>query len=125
MLIQLNKIYLDKNNRVIFPYTKKIDITNNYNLVCYNTIYPIGDKRNYNIMKLIYLDPQGVCHYNNDESIIKELTPFNNLYRENKHFITQIKALLKDKNFKIYYYNAIIFPRSMLDANTKFKETNR
>lgn len=125
MKIQLNKIYLDKHNRVIFPYTKKIDINNNYNIVCYNTIYPIGNEENYDIMKLIYLTNKGECYYNTEESVIKELSPFSKLYRENKHFITQIKVFLKDKNFKKYYYNAIIFPRSTINANNKFIKTNR
>ena len=123
-IMKLNKIYLDNQNRLVFPFREIKDIHGRYTMQCYHTVYPIGDYRLPNIMKMEYLQIDGTNSYNNEESVKKELTPFSKLYKENKNFIEKVKVLLKESLYKDFYLNAIIFPRSMFNADTKSKETD-
>lgn len=123
-IMRLNKIYLDNQNRIVFPFKEIKNIHNRYTILCYHTIYPIGDYRLPDIMKIEYLQIDGTHSYNNERSVKEELTPFSKLYKENKDFIEKVKALLKESLYKDFYLNAIIFPRSIFDADTKFNKTN-
>lgn len=91
---------------------------------CYHTVYPIRDFRLPDIMKMAYLQMDGTNPYNDNESVKEELTPLSKLYKENKDFIEKIKVLLKESLYKDFYLNAIIFPRSIFDADTKSNETD-
>lgn len=123
-IMKLDKVYLDNQNRLVFPFRKIRDIRNGYTMQCYHTVYPIEDYRFLNIMKIEYLQMDGTNSYNEEESVKKELTHSSKLYKENKDFIEKIKALLKDSNYTNFYLNAIIFPRSIFNADTKSDETN-
>ena len=123
-IVELNKVYLDNQNRLVFPFREIRNIIDGYMMLCYHTIYPIGDYRLPDIMKMEYLLIDGTNSYNDKESIKKELKPTMNLYKENKDFIEKVKVLLKDVEFKQFYCNAIIFPSSIFDADTKSDTTD-
>lgn len=123
-IMRLNKIYLDYQNRIVFPFREIRDIHGGYTMQCYHTVYPIGDYRLPNIMKMEYLQMDGTNSYNDDESVKEELTPLSKLYKENKDFIEKVKTLLKESLSKDFYLNAIIFPRSIFDADTKSDTTD-
>ena len=83
----MDKIYLDNQNRIVFPFRKIKDIDGNYTIQYYLTIYPVGDDRLFDIMKIEYLLLDGTNPYNDKESIKEELTTLSKLYIENKDFI--------------------------------------
>jgi hypothetical protein len=115
--MRLDKIYLDNLNRLVFPFREIRDIHGGYTMQCYHTIYPIGDYRIPDIMKMEYLQMDGTNSYNDVESVIEELTPSSDLYIKNKDFIEKVKDLLKESLYEDFYLNAIIFPRSIFDAD--------
>ena len=123
-IMRLDKIYLDNQNRLVFPFREIRDIHGGYTMQCYHTVYPIGDFRLPDIMKMEYLQMDGTNSYNDEESVIEELTPLSDLYMKNKDFIEKVKVLLKESLYKDFYLNAIIFPRSIFDADTKSDETD-
>ena len=86
-IMRLDKIYLDNQNRLVFPFREIRDIHGGYTMQCYHTVYPIGDYRLPDIMKMEYLQMDGTNSYNDDESVKEELTLLSDLYNENKDFI--------------------------------------
>ena len=52
------------------------------------------------------------------------LGEYERIMREDKEKLMNVKKLLKNCEFKHFYCNAIIFPRSIFDANIKSKETD-
>ena len=123
-ILELNKIYLDKQNRLVFPYKKIRNIIDVYSMLCYHTVYPVGDDRLSDIMKIEYLQMDGTNLYNDEESIKEELTTLSEIYIKNKDFIEKVKNFLEESLYNNSYLNAIIFPRSILDADIKFEATN-
>lgn len=123
-ILELNKIYLDKQNRLVFPYKKIRNIIDEYSMLCYHTVYPVGDDRLSDIMKIEYLQMDGTNLYNDEESIKEELTTLSEIYIKNKDFIEKVKNFLDESLYNNSYLNAIIFPRSILDADIKFEATN-
>ena len=123
-IMRLDKIYLDNLNRLVFPFREIRDIHGGYTMQCYHTIYPIGVSKFPDIMKMEYLQMDGTNCYNDDESVKEELTPLSDLYIKNKDFIEKVKVLLKESLYKDFYLNAIIFPRSIFDADNKTDETD-
>ena len=123
-IMRLDKIYLDNQNRLVFPFREIRDIHGEYTMQCYHTVYPIGDYRLPDIMKMEYLQMDGTNSYNDDESVKEELTTISKLYNENKDFIEKVKVLLKESLYKDFYLNAIIFPRSIFDADNKTNTTD-
>ena len=120
----MDKIYLDNQNRIVFPFREIKDIHGSYTIQCYHTIYPVGDDRLSDIMKIEYLLMNGTNPYNNKESIKEELTTLSKLYIENKDFIEKVKNFLKESRYNKSYLNAFIYPRSILYDDIKFKATN-
>lgn len=123
-ILELDKIYLDNQNRLVFPYRKIRNIINEYSMSCYHTIYPIGDNRLQDIMKIEYLQMNGTNSYNDKESVKQELTTLSKLYIENKDFIEKVKNFLEESRYNKSYLNAIIYSRSILDDDIKFEATN-
>lgn len=123
-ILKLDKVYLDNQNRLVFPFRKIRNIRDEYTMQCYHTVYPIGNDKFLNIMKIEYLQMDGTNSYNEEESVKKELTHSSKLYKENKDFIEKIKVLLKDNHYANFYLNAIIFPRSIFNADIKSNETD-
>lgn len=123
-IMRLDKIYLDNLNRLVFPFREIRDIHGGYTMQCYHTVYPIGVHKFPDIMKMEYLQMDGTNSYNDEENVKKELTPSSKLYKENKDFIKNVKVLLKESLYEDFYLNAIIFPRSIFDADTKSDETD-
>ena len=116
-IMRLDKIYLDNQNRLVFPFREIRNIHSGYIMQCYHTVYPIGDYRLPDIMKMEYLQIDGTNSYNDKESIKKVLNPTTKLYKENKDFIEKVKVLLKESLYKDFYLNAIIFPKEIFDAD--------
>lgn len=123
-IMKLDKIYLDKQNRLVFPIKKIRNIIGGYTMLCYHTVYSIDDYRLPDIMKMEYLQIDGTNSYNDDESVKEELTITSKLYKENKDFIEKVKVLLKRYFYSDFYLMPTIFPKEIFDANTEFDETN-
>ena len=113
----MNKVYLDKQNRLIFPFSYSLAEEKFRTFCCYRTVNPLGSNELDTIMQMIYLFPNGDCSYNDEDKVISELQPSSKLYRQNQIFIRNIKKLLKNCEYKHFYCNAIIFPRSIFDAD--------
>lgn len=122
--MKLDKIYLDKQNRLVFPIKKIRNIIGRYTMLCYHTVYSIEDNRLPDIMKMEYLQIDGTNSYNDDESVKEELTTLSDLYKKNKDFIEKVKVLLKKYFYSDFCLNPIIFPKEIFNANTEFDETN-
>ena len=117
--IKMNEVYINKNNCLIFPFKLLKGVNNYKNIMCYSTVYPINDVKIQDIMQMIYLNVDGLNAYNDIHSAVSIVETSSKIYKENKDFIEKVKQLLQDHNFRNFYYNAIIFPRSIFDANTK------
>lgn len=117
--IKMNEVYINKNNCLIFPFKLLKGVNNSKNIMCYSTVYPINDAKIQDIMQMIYLNEDGLNAYNDIHSAVSIVETSSKIYKENKDFIEKVKQLLQDYNFRNFYYNAIIFPRSIFDANTK------
>ena len=117
--IKMDKVYINKDNCLIFPFKIIKGVNNSKNIMCYSTVYPINDVKIQDIMQMIYLNEDGLNAYNDIHSAISIVETSSKIYKENKDFIEKVKQLLQDYNFRNFYYNAIIFPRSIFDANTK------
>ena len=117
--IKMNEVYINKDNCLIFPFKLLKGVNNSKNIMCYSTVYPINDIKIQDIMQMIYLNEDGLNAYNDIHSAVSIVETSSKIYKENKDFIEKVKQLLQDYNFRNFYYNAIIFPRSIFDANTK------
>lgn len=119
--IKMNEVYINKDNCLIFPFKILKGVNSSKSIVCYATVYPINDIKIQDIMQMIYLNEDGLNAYNDIHSAVDIVETSSEIYKENKDFIEKVKQLLQDYNFRHFYYNAIIFPRSIFDANTKTK----